>query len=1094
MSVTLGKTYSIGNNHNKHWKIGDDRGNSFENIIHKYIKMLCKGNQNIQIDQTPPVNDGGKDVILKFTEECVYLFGITFRRHENEETTIYIECKSTDQNKLRREKYYPSVANVIHADRRIDYFVLLTNSKILAKDHYHVKKDLEKIGAQFILIDQYILARQFSLKPYDRIKEFPYYDGNDHFYLEYQVYRSESIEDQLEVYFVFRNYSPDQKEYTLSLLTNLNWSTQSNETQITVEPYDSVTIRYNLKRDNKSDYQNIQFMVSDGNEKYPIFLTDPCPSIKYIPTFIGEQHNQVVDTIFSSLQNTESDKLFCLWGDAGIGKTRITTELENRLKMNSYFDIYSCTLKTNNKSTINDIYSFLSRSEYLEKNDPNDVANFKGTILSCSNEVNVSIIIIDDFHNCSKQFIDQIKELKNHSAPVVLILCGRTDYSAGNTDYYNFVEWSNQNLKKDKTVWDIKPLKPEDTKKFIRCSIQNVPEAVYDSIFRNSQNNPLFIVQYVEHLLDEKIAYLENENTVSIYSTYKVKLIDTLPKKINDIYEKRIRFVQISGKESKINYFMFLLILTMYNGQISESDAREFDPDSSKTRFLMERRFIRKHEHNYIFEHESIKIFLTEKLMTNCQLREKLGREMLSHIDNVSDYPEYTLARLYFWTKQNDLALREFQPIIDSVAKETNYSNISIDTSIYNYIDDILYLIINEENYKDVAKKLINTKIYISLHHFIPINAVRDCNKCLEYISQVSFLKNDKVLTNSIYAQKAHSLLNSGMNFEGILILNELQAKMMIDKSGFDHQSIFDIADRLCAIYIKFNCYSIAQEYSNLEINIAMENNDASLLAIAYRTRSKLYYLQDYGECQKSLNLVDIYLQESQSSRIGLNNRIYRNIVNLSHIDLKKDSGPISETEKMVQEAQNSNFNRAYIQSHLLLAALYLKRGEKSDLLTAEARINTALDYSIRFGIPSYLWQIHNIKAIIDLRLGKSIDEIKHQFNSAFNILRAQNMLFIGKKDLCYSNILAISNIAFFMRQNCSQDYFNSRMSEISYFHDEDSNKSSMLMSRQTTMDKENLDHLYEITDSKVPELLFCSSPKGTLLKDDETGYFIALT
>lgn len=1093
MGVTFGKTYSIGNKHNSLWTIGDDRGKPFEDNIYKYIKFLLINDKNIQIDQTPVVNDGGKDVILKFTGDSLSLFGVTFKGHDNEETIVYIECKSTDQNKLRREKFYPTVDNVIHAERKIDYFVLITNSAILAKDHYHVKKDLEKIGAEFVLVDQYIIARQLTLIPYAFFKNFECYNGQDYFYLEYQVYQADSCENSLEIYFVFRNYSKESKEYTLSLLTNLNWITSNNEYLITVKPYDSVTHRIILKYENKTDYRNINFSVIDGNKKHPIVIIDPGLSVKYIPSFIGEQHKQAVDIIYSSLQNEKLENLFCLWGEAGVGKTRIATEIVNRINNKLLIDTFTCTLKPKNKSTIKEIYSFLKKNKYLGQAVTNNIANFKDTILSCTNHVNAALIIIDDFHNSSKQLMEQLKELKSHSAPIIIILCGRTDYSAGNTDYYNFVEWSNQNLIKNRTVWDIKPFKPDDTKRFIRCTIQDVPNAVYNSIFRNSQNNPLYIVQYVEHLLDEKIAYLENENTVSIYSTYKFKLIDSLPKKISDIYEKRMLFIKKVGQKNNIDYLLFLLIMTMYNGQISEADAREFDSASLKTRFLMERRFIKKCANTYLFMHESIKIFLSEKLMNNSDMQKKLGKEMLRHKTMVSSYPKYLLARLYFWTNQYNLALEEFQPIITAVSRETNLSNISIDTSIYDYIDDILTIIKSQEKYKDVAQKLINAKIYITLHHFIPINAVRDCNKCLEYISQVPFLKDDKILTNSIFAQKAHSLLNSGMNFEGILTLNELQAKMLMDKSGFDYQSIFDIVDRLCAVYIKFNCYSIAKEYSNLEIKIAMENNNDSLMAIAYRTRSKLYYLQNYDECQNSLELVNSYLQKSPSARINLNNRIYKNIVNLSY-NARTDDNSIIEAEKMIEEAQKNNFNRAYIQGNLLLAAMYLKRGEKSDMLTAEARANAALDYSIRFGISSYLWQLHNITAIINLRLGKSKNEIKKQFNSAFNILRAQNMLFIGKKELCYSNILAISNIAFFTRHHYTQDYFNSRLSAISYFNDEYSNKEVIATPQQTALEKENMAHLYKITDSLYPTLLFCSNPQVPLLKDDETGYFIALT
>lgn len=1093
MGTKFGETYSIGKKHNMPWLIGDDLGKPFENNIHKYILMLCKGNKNVNIEQTPPVNDGGKDIILNFIGDSLTIFGITFKSRGNKKTNIYIECKSTNSEKLRREKFVPSINNIIHASSEIDYFVLLTNAVILAKDHYYAKEALEKKHIRFVLIDQYIIARQLMPTPFPLFPVYPCYSGNDYFYLEYQVYKNEACEDSLEIYFVFRNYSSTQKEYTLFLLTNMNWITDSYQEKISVEPYDSFACKVTLKCENESDYRDINFSVFDGNANHSIVIASPSLSIKYIPPFIGEQHKKAVDSIASSLQSETPDKLFCLWGDAGVGKTRITSEL-TKIISKSNFDICYCTLKKNNQSTVNDIVSFLKKKGYISKGCSEDIADFKETILQCNDIIKVAVIIIDDFHNSLEQFMDQIKQLKSHSASVILILCGRTDYSAGNTIYYSFVEWLNQSLVKNKTFWNIEPLKTEDTKKFIHCSIQNIPDAVFDSILKNSQNNPLYVVQYVEHLLDEKIAYLENENTVSIYDTYKFKLIDFLPKKINEIYQKRIRFVQKTGKEHKINFFMLLLIITIYNGQISESDAREFDPDMSKTNFLQERRFIKKHNHTYIFVHESIRIFLTEKLMNNIDLQTKLGNEMLAHKDTISVLPEYMKARLYFWTGQYEFALKGFEPIISSVSSENNFSNISIDISIYDYIDDILEIIKNIEKYKDVAKKLINTKIYITLHHFIPINAIRDCNKCLNYISQVSFLKDDRKLTNSICAQKAHSLLNSGMNFEGILILNELQAKLLMDKNSFDYQSMFDVVDRLCAIYIKFNCYSIALEYSNIEVKIAEENKDDALLAIAYRTRSKLFYLKDFNECQNSLNMVDSHLQKSESARIGLNNRIYRSIVILSDTDLRKDGSLIDDVEGMAQEAWDNNFNRAYIQSHLVLAALYLKRGEKSDLLTSEKKALTAIDYSVRFGIPSYLWQLYNVVAIINVRLDRSKKEIERNFYSSYNILRAQNMLFIGKRELCYSNILAISNIAYYLRHNCTQRVFNSRMSAISFFHEEYSKENTITMPKQTTLEKESLDQLYEITNSQFPKLLFCNKPERPLLKDDVTGYFIALT
>jgi hypothetical protein len=67
-------------------------------------------------------------------------------------------------------------------------------------------------------------------------------------------------------------------------------------------------------------------------------------------------------------------------------------------------------------------------------------------------------------------------------------------------------------------------------------------------------------------------------------------------------------------------------------------------------------------------------------------------------------------------------------------------------------------------------------------------------------------------------------------------------------------------------------------------------------------------------------------------------------------------------------------------------------------------------------------------------------------------------------------------------------------MSVISYFNEDDSNQKSITMPKQILLEKENLDYLYKITSSSRPELLFCDDPKVPLLKDEKTGYFIALT
>ena len=49
--------------------------------------------------------------------------------------------------------------------------------------------------------------------------------------------------------------------------------------------------------------------------------------------------------------------------------------------------------------------------------------------------------------------------------------------------------------------------------------------------------------------------------------------------------------------------------------------------------------------------------------------------------------------------------------------------------------------------------------------------------------------------------------MNSGKNFDGYLVLNELQSKWIVNNKDFDNEALFDMYDRLLASYIKFNCF-----------------------------------------------------------------------------------------------------------------------------------------------------------------------------------------------------------------------------------------------------------------------------------------------
>lgn len=1086
----MGITQSAGTEHNVYWNIGHLLGNEFEDVIYEILikEYQIRLNKDIKIKQTPRRNDRGKDIIIEFSCQTLSLFDISFSRGEFDKVTIYIECKSTNsRHALRREKFMPSIEK--GGRPGINYYVLLTNSKILSADYYEADQLLNSRKIKFVLVDQYLLARFLINKNYyDYFEEIPIYDGEDDYYVQYQVYENETDDNAYDIYFNFRNYSRHSRLYTINLLTNVNWKTKENSFSFTLDANCAAAKKISLSCDQENDFQTLVFKIEAGIHES--FAEVRGINIKevYNPPFIGKYHNKILFSILKNISAPDCDKLFCLWGEAGIGKTRIVNELAEKIK-SGRFDFLACSMTKNNTRTIRDIQDFLIRKKYAASDVKSKCSNsLYDTIVNCSHAVKTAVIFIDDFHNVLPEYIEQIKKLADHNAPVILIICGRTDYTEGDTTYYSFVQWTFENLRLHQNVWNVKPLRPRETKRLIRVMIQRIPEEALNTICLYSNNNPLYIVQFIEYLLDNKIAYIVNRNTVGIINPAEFQIHNYLPNGIEDIYRKRTDYLIRAAEEDDNDYLIFLFNLSLFNGQISIRTAeRWFDREGKITEFLLKRGFLTKQKKYFTFYHESLKLYI-QKMLSESQIYKKAVSEQFLRLPEEAwrELPIYTKGRLYLWADKIEKAFEIFNPIINSIKKIKNISNINLDPLTYEYFDDILQLFKSKSEYGQLAKNTINGKIYITLHHFVPMNAAIECDRGLAYIKSSPELRKDKRFIHSLLVQKAHALLNSGMNLEGELVLKELQAKWLVSNEDFDPKSVFDMLDRLCAIYVKFNCFDIALDYGKLELDAAEKSGDCSLSAIAYRTRSKLFYLNDMIECRHSLDKVDEMLHLIPSDRIQLNNNIYRAIVDLTYNDKNCYDEIIDSVEEMTNTAFEQKLNRADIQSNMVLAAAYIKRGTFEDLKTARQKTVRAINYSIRFGIPSYMWQLYNLLAVIDTKLKADSNKIKQSFEMAFDTLNRQNLLYVGRGDLCYSNLLAISNIGFFLRRNSYQKTFNSRMSMLTYC-DNNTEKGT-----NRGISGTELTEIYEKAMGK--KLLFPTVDSSRLLRDDETGYFLALT
>jgi hypothetical protein len=1083
----MGKKHLIGNQHNLFWDLGDSLGNEFEDKVYTILsnELSPYFNLGLRIEQTPRSNDGGKDIIITSPIDIESLFGIYISKKGKDTITIHVECKSTNYPNLRYEKIIPSA--VKNKRKPIDYFILVTNSEILPYTYYLVKEELPE-NIEFVLIDQFILAKALKSKYSELFGDIPIYDKkDDDFYGEYQIVSvGDFDENNYEIYFLFRNYSQKVQSCSLSLVSDINWMTDKNSVQFMVDPNKSYSKMIYVSSEFHGGLDTLAFRITKNQNEDFIYIDGTNLNEHFAPKFIGADHKKIKNIIINSMTEQNNNKLHCLWGVSGIGKTRIIQEIIKEIR-GTNFNIFKCSLKNNNIDSIVKLFKFLRMKKLTD--EPNCSINLlSDTIKNSKNNYLRTLIIIDDFHYAKIELINEIKNLIVHDKPIFIVIAGRTDYSFGNLDYYNFVEWSRNNIPKG-CLHDVKPLETEDTIRLIKSIINKIPDSALDTLVDKSMNNPLYIIQYVEYLIGEKLVYIVNKNTVSIDDASSFNSKKYIPEGIVEIYKRRINNLESESNEFN-NFVEFLYILSVYDGEIKKSTAlRLYDEEYNVIPHLINRCFIIQENDSYRFIHESLFLYIKEHM--NSKIKKKIASLLISKLIlpeiGLSDY---ILGRLFIWNNMYSEARQKFLPIIQSTKKYTGISNLNVDMTTYEFLYDVYEAFKKDIAFKEEIKTILNTRIYITLHHLIPFNAVEECDYCLSLTSKSNLLRNDKKFVSSIISQKAHALLNSGKNTDGQLVLHELQSMWLASSENLESKTLFDVMDRLSAIYIKLNCHEIAENYNNLSISVAEKSNSYSNIAIAYRTRSKLFYLNEYQKCEEALNKVDDILSKHPAPRIKINNEIYRATLCFSYNKFDDFDEIINKVALINQESLDKKYNRATIQSLMLLSAIYLKRGRVHDLKVAKGKATRAIDYSVKFGIPSYMWQLYNLLGIISTKTKENIDDTRRYFETVYSILDSQGLLYLGYKNICYSNILAISNIGFFWRKYDSESFFNEKFSKIKYYGKEKELESNGIPKGKIT--NRQLIELY--AKAKNGKILFSNDNQINFLRDDETGYFIALT
>lgn len=1102
----MSATKELGKSPNLLWNLGDMDGHKFESLVfNTLIKILEKySNDDVTIKQTPGSGDNGKDIIVKSTISLKNIFYQDFCLKNKNNITIYFECKSTNSSKLRFDKIIGNVVNSKYDG--IDYFVLITNATIIPDTYYKVYMDLKQQNIEFVLVDQYLLAKTIYEIGIENTENIPLVDFKPAFCGQYQVlkHKDEDGEVIFDVPILLRNYTAKDRNITIKLITDENWEMTGEISSSLLPPFGSAIKRFAFKHISYDGIEELKLYIKNQNEESII----PIEGINYkevfIPYFIGKVHRQILQKLKTSIVSANNTlDIFFIWGETGIGKSRIVEELFKDISGKN-FHLKVIKLSPKVCDPTEEIKNFLIDKEYIKGKIKN---SFSDIIKACTNAYYHAVILIDDFHYVAKNFTEQLKYINDLKVPVTIIICGRNDYSEGQLYYYSFIQWTLE--KRKDFCWEVQPFSMDETRDFIRITVNSIPNEALNVIQKNSMNNPLYIVQYIEYLLDTNIVKLKNQNTVGIlnFDTFPTK--DSIPNRISKIYQKRFEhLIHIHGENGENAYLSLLLLLTVFKGEISLNLVYNyFSSDSDIVEELIQKHFVRYGNNKTIqFIHESLFLYFKSLLEKTKKYKTFIAKQIIENngifINFLSDYE---IGRLYIWLNQKKKAMEYFSDGVNKISDISNYSNINIDIRLYEYLYDIFKLYIKKD--WNIAKKALVTRIYIALHHFAPMTAVYNCDKVFLLIQKNFNTQLDNTFINTINSLKAHALLNAGHLSDGELVLKELLSEYLVNSENLDKHSLFDVVDRLASVYIKYNCYNLAYNYVEWEIKIAeqvnRESGKKSLLAIAHRTRSKLFFFQNANECQKSLSIVNQLPDQESSERIYCSNLLSQYIYDMYY---KKNCDWLSihnNTEKIRKKAVDQSFDRVLVRSDMVLSVCALKLAQnRADLSASRTIVENGIDASVRLGIPGYIWQFYNLLAIIDTRLEYDIDHINQLFETIFVQLSKQNLLYLGNQQLCFCNLLAISNIGAFLRSHFPVSKFKQKMSNISYSGFLSSyiyNYSDIQRGYACSIDNKYLNEQYHLAEKKcllftkeTPLLNDLNSLK--LLRDDTTQYFIPIS
>lgn len=1090
----LGQSYIEGPHLNDNeWNLDTNLGLGFENHIFNILSMEMRKyyDLGVKIERTPKVRDNGKDIIIESSISLENILGTNFYLKDQKPLKIYIECKSSNHNKIPYNSFAGNLSRI--KEENVGYYVLVTNTTIVPFSYYQFREEAERLGIEFVLIDQYLLKKYF-LQNNAMIGKAMIPDNFDKIYIEYQA-NSCIIESKnaYEIYFWIRNYSDSPQTISMQVNTDRNWSIDSDNIEYVVESNNSYCLKLIAIKEYFDGIDDLILNVRSSSFNTSIQVKGINISYNFRPELIGEKSKEIIKLIKKGIIENTANNIFFLMGEAGVGKTRIIDEVLSQIAGR---EINFCRVPIEkDKNILLKLQKILLQDGYLSHNASYN--SLEDIFVNINTTYRKYVIVLDDLHNASVEILNDIRKILESNCPsgLTLLFAGRNDFSVGNMDYFSFLEFCKENYSSN--IISVEALTDFETIQLIKSIVRGIPTFALEKIHSLSNNIPLFIIQVIEYMLDLKLVYLLNRNTVGIENTDSFSNHLYIPKSMEEIYDQR---VQCLLDQNNGNDMLTFLYTASYLGIHFSSYFVNvfFEGREELFKNLLERRYIMPSSSGYSFIHESLYLYISSRLQSNKEAKREVGNCLLNlpYIFNKMD--ALRKGQLYFWINNKNTARLHFSSAISDINNITNYSSININQSYYTYLEDLYNI---STTYKQ-KKKIVACKIYIALHYHTPYEAVTICNWAQQKLKSNKQFQKDSQFAFYLKEQMAHSYINAGQLRKSEMILLDLLSETILNIDNCDKKAVFDMYDKLSNIYIKYNSFDIAQNYCQLSLALATELDDSNLQALSYITTAKLYLYTDKAMSKEYLNKADLLLLKEKAHRIKCHNDVSLLIMKLiespkkDEIYLKK---LIGETEKLLDICIENNFANSVIRLYMLTAVLhYLLNIDTGEYFVTKKYIEKGIDASIKFGISTYIWQFYSLKAIILVRQKQHVLKQKSLFDTVFDMLKKQNLNYLGNCDITYGNIFALTNVMFFYRQNLSENLFYQKISQISLAESVDScdfNCNKYLCHYGCHMNLEAYQKEWNnLSDLKSKQSILFGKSFEKYALQDSTGYYIIIS